>query len=129
MCRSPNGRADPVRAASGTAAVTQITAPVGPAADRELVLNTILQTNDNVEVEVGDVVRYVDVLKPEDVLSVRITNHPSDLAAGLISVNTPLAQALLGALVGDEASLHLPGRSRRLFRIISISKPEIAAAA
>ena len=89
----------------------------------------MLKTDDDVEIEVGDLVRYFDVLKPEDVMSVRITNRPSDLANGLISENTPLAQALLGALAGDEVPLNVPGGSRRLFRIMSISKPEVSVAA
>ena len=89
----------------------------------------MLKTDDDVEIEVGDLVRYFDVLKPEDVMSVRITNRPSDLANGLISENTPLAQALLGALAGDEVPLNVPGGSRRLFEITSISKPEVSVAA
>ena len=109
--------------------VAETTTRVAAAADRQLVLDAMLKTDDDVEVEVGDLVHYVDVLKPEDVLSVRITNGPSNLAHGLISENTPLAQALLRALAGDEVPLHLPGASRRLFRVISISKPEIAIAA
>ena len=92
------------------------------AADRQLVLDSLLKTEDDLEIEVGDLVRYVDVLKPEDVLSVRITHRASDLANGVISEATPLAQALLGALAGDEVPLHVPGASRRLFRIMAIHK-------
>jgi len=92
------------------------------AADRQLVLNSLLKTEDDIEIEVGDLVRYVDVLKPEDVLSVRITHRASDLANGVISEATPLAQALLGALAGDEVPLHVPGTARRLFRIMAINK-------
>ncbi|MGC2525892.1 MAG: DUF4011 domain-containing protein [Stellaceae bacterium] len=92
------------------------------AADRQLVLDSLLKTEDDLEIEVGDLVRYVDVLKPEDVLSVRITHRASDLANGVISEATPLAQALLGALAGDEVPLHVPGASRRLFHIMAIHK-------
>jgi transcription elongation GreA/GreB family factor len=110
---------------TGSAAtpVADTTARFASAADRHLVLKAMLKTDDDLEIEVGDLVRYVDALKPQDVLSVRISNRSSDLANGLISESTPLAQALLGALAGDEVPLHLPGGSRRLFRIISISKP------
>ena len=72
----------------------------------------------------GDLVRYVDVLKPDDVLTVRISDRANDLANGVISNNTPLAQVLLGALVGDEVQLHLPGGTCRLIstqRLIIIS--------
>ena len=93
-------------------------------ADRQLVLDSLLKTEDYFEIEVGDLVRYVDVLKPQDVLSVRITNRASDLANGLISEVTPLAQALLGALTGDEVPLHVPGAARKLLRIMAVNKVE-----
>jgi transcription elongation GreA/GreB family factor len=94
------------------------------AADRQLILDSLLKTEDYLEIEIGDLVRYVDVLKPQDVLSVRITNRASDLANGVISEATPLAQALLGALAGDEVRLHIPGAAQRRFRIISIIRRE-----
>jgi transcription elongation GreA/GreB family factor len=49
-------------------------------------------------------------------------------ANGLISENTPFAQALIGAIAGDEVPLHLPGGTRRLFRILGITKPQPMAA-
>jgi transcription elongation GreA/GreB family factor len=100
------------------------TAQVVAEADRQLVLDSLLKTEDYFEIEVGDLVRYVDVLKPQDVLSVRITNRASDLANGLISEVTPLAQALLGALTGDEVPLHVPGAARKLLRIMAVNKVE-----
>ena len=117
-----------VPSASAATRGAETTARVIAAADRD-VLDAMLKTDDDVEIEVGDLVRYVDVVKPEDVLSIRITNRSSDLANGVISENTPLAQALLGALAGDEVPLHLPGASRRLFRIMSVSKPKVTATA
>ena len=98
------------------------------AADRRQLLEAMLKTDDDVEIEVGDLVRYVDLLKPDDVLGVHITSRASDLTNGLISENTPLAQALLGAVAGDQVPLHLPGGTRRLFRVVSITKPRSLAA-
>jgi hypothetical protein len=109
-------------------------APRGPtteqvaAVNRQRVLERMLQTDEDVEIEVGDLIRYVDVLRPDDVLSVRITSRRSDPANGVISENTPLAQALIGAIAGDEVPLHLPGGTRRLFRVLGITKPEPMAA-
>jgi transcription elongation GreA/GreB family factor len=82
--------------------LAETTARLAAAAEdrQQQILEGMLQTDDDVEIEVGDLVRYVDVLKPDDMLSVRITNRASDLANGVISENTPLAQALLGALTG-----------------------------
>jgi len=118
-----------VSSAPAATHVAQTPGRVAAAADQQLVLDALLKTDDDVEIEVGDLVRYVDVLNPEDVISVRITKRSSDLANGLISENTPLAQAILGALAGDEVPLHLPGGAGRLFRIMSISKPEMRIAA
>jgi transcription elongation GreA/GreB family factor len=80
------------------------------------------------EIEVGDLVRYVDVQKADDILSIRITRGTSDLVNGLISETTPLAQALLGATTGDEVPLHLPANARRIFRVVAILKPRPIAA-
>jgi very-short-patch-repair endonuclease len=108
--------------------LAQTGAAATAAEKRQQLLETILRTDDDVEIEVGDLVHYVDVLKPDDVLSIRITPGASDLPNGLISANTPLAQALLGAVASDEVPLHLPGGSRRLFRIVRIAKPDRLAA-
>jgi transcription elongation GreA/GreB family factor len=85
--------------------------------------NLILETDENLEIQVGDIVRYVDIEKPDDTLSVQITNNVSELATGLVSVNTPLAQTLIGAVVMDEVTLHVPGMQRRVFRITGITRP------
>ncbi len=72
------------------------------------------------EVQVGDVVRYVDITNPDDVITVQLTVNKDDFSNGLISESRPLAQTLLGAIVGDEVQLHLPGSSSKVFRIIEI---------
>jgi hypothetical protein len=100
-----------------------------PASDRQLVMDVLLRTEDDIEVEVGDLVRYADVAKPADILTVRITHKPSDLTNGFISEATPLAQALLGAVVGDEVPLYIPSAPQRRFRIIGITRSGLSAAA
>jgi transcription elongation GreA/GreB family factor len=92
-------------------------------------MDVLLKTEDDIEVDVGDLVRYADVAKPADILTVQITPKPSDLANGLISEATPLAQALLGAVVGDEVPLHIPSAPQRRFRIIGITRSGLSAAA
>jgi hypothetical protein len=87
------------------------------------VRNVVLETEEDLEVQVGDVVRYIDIQKPDDILTAQITHQVSDLANGLVSAKTPLAQALLGAIVMDEVALHLPGTQRRTFRITGITRP------
>jgi transcription elongation GreA/GreB family factor len=80
-------------------------------------------TVDDLDIKIGDIVKYVDTLKPDDVLSAQISYEPSDIPNGVISHTTPLAQALLGAVVGDEVMLHLPGGRARTFRILNIVRP------
>jgi hypothetical protein len=84
--------------------------------------SVVLETEEALEVQVGDVVRYIDIQKPNDILSVRIAHGASDIANGVVSAKTPLAQALLGAVVMDEVALHIPGSQRRVFRITGIAR-------
>jgi transcription elongation GreA/GreB family factor/very-short-patch-repair endonuclease len=90
--------------------------------DAPVISEVLLETGDDQEVQLGDVVGYADIAKLDDILTVQITDGPSDISNGIISVTTPLAQALLGAVVGDEVSLHLPGARPRTFRIITINR-------
>jgi len=116
---------------SGASWVEEGTAPIPrpadvPAneADRRVVSQVLLETDEEIEVAVGDIVRYAEVSQPTDVLTVRIVRSASDLANGLISVSAPLAQTLLGGVVGDEVVLHVPGSPARVFRILEIKRSE-----
>mgnify|MGYP001607868046 CR=1 FL=1 len=95
---------------------------VQAALEREAVNSVLIDTEDGLEVEVGDVVRYADLTKPDDVLSVQITKSKDDFANGIVNESRPLAQAMLGALLGDEVTLHLAGRPSRTFLIIEIKR-------
>lgn len=90
--------------------------------DHEAVSAALIETEDDLEVEVGDVIRYVDISKPGDVLTVQITGGKDDFANGIVNEGRPLAQSLLGAVVGDEVKLHLAGRLSSTFRILEIRR-------
>jgi transcription elongation GreA/GreB family factor len=90
--------------------------------ERESVSSVLIDTEDDLEVYVGDVIRYVDVSKPNDVLTVQITSGKDDFSNGIVHESRPLAQALLGAVVGDEVVLHLPGTTARNFVVKEIIK-------
>lgn len=111
------------------ARVTQEVEPVENAAqaemDREAISSVLIDTEDDLEIEVGDVIRYVDLAKPSDVLTVQITHGKDDFANGIINESRPLAQALLGAVVGDEVALHLAGSASKTFQVIEIKRTEI----
>jgi len=105
---------------------TQEVEPVKNAAqaemDREAVSSVLIDTDDNLEIEVGDVVRYVDLAKPNDLLTVQITSGKDDFSNGIVHESRPLAQALLGAVVGDEVALHLAGSSSKTFQVVEIKR-------
>lgn len=84
--------------------------------------SSLFEFDNESTVRVGDLVRYVDLRKPEDVLTVRITENTTDLASGLVHRGTPLAHTLLGAIVGDEVTMHLPGASAKTFRILDVKR-------
>jgi len=76
---------------------------------------------DDARIEVGDTVLYVDVESPNNERQALITRDRSNPEWGTISVNTPIAQALLGARSGDVVEAKLPKGSVRL-RIKQIRK-------
>jgi very-short-patch-repair endonuclease len=92
--------------------------------DREAVNSVLIDTEDDLEIEVGDVVRYVDLAHPNDVLTIQITRGKDDFANGIVNESRPLAQTLLGAIVGDEVALHLAGSVSKTFQIVEIKRTE-----
>ena len=84
----------------------------------------LIETGDDLEIEVGDVIRYVDLAKLNDVLTVQITSGKDDFSNGIVNESRPLAQVLLGAVVGDEIALHLTGSASKTFQVIEIKRTE-----
>ena len=100
------------------------TAPPAPAA--QLTLEglgvTIVETEDDEpEIEVGDTCFYSLVTDPERELTIKITANRNNLTAGLISEMHPLAQAMLGAHIGDEVFL-TDERGQRTYIVKNIIK-------
>jgi transcription elongation GreA/GreB family factor len=92
------------------------------ASGREVIQQVLFELDDDLEIEVGDLVRYVDVAHPDDVLAVRIVGHLAAPRDGVIGSGAPLAQALLGAVVGDEVAFHVPGGVRKTLRIKEVKR-------
>src|SRR5690606_4482884 len=93
--------------------------------EREAVNSVLIDTEESLEIEVGDVVRYVDLANPNDVLTVQITPVKDDFSNGIVNESRPLAQVLLGAVVGDEVVLHLAGSASKTFHIVEIKRTEL----
>lgn len=92
--------------------------------ERNAVSSALIDTEDDLEIEVGDMVRYVDLAHPGDVLTVQITKGKDDFANGIVNESRPIAQVLLGAVVGDEVTLHLAGSAAKTLHIIEIKRAE-----
>jgi len=90
--------------------------------DREAVSAVLIDTEDDLEIEVGDVIRYVDLAKSNDILTVQITSGKDDFSNGIVNEGRPLAQVLLGAVVGDEVVLHLAGSVSKTFQVLEIKR-------
>lgn len=92
--------------------------------EREAVNSVLIDTEDDLEIEVGDVIRYVDLANPNDVLTVQITHGKDDFANGIVNESRPLAQVFLGAVLDDEIILHLAGSQSKTFKILEIKKTD-----
>lgn len=75
----------------------------------------------NERVKVGDTVVYIDEEEPDSEKQALITHGPSNPDTGEINENTPIAQSMLGASVGQVVETRLPTRKLRL-RIVAIRK-------
>jgi transcription elongation GreA/GreB family factor len=88
------------------------------------VREALIEEEEERAVTVGDTVKYVDLAKPNSILSAQITENKTDSAAGLYHRGTPFARTMIGAAVTAEVTLQLPGASSRTFRILEIQGPE-----
>jgi transcription elongation factor GreA len=50
-----------------------------------------------------------------------VPDNESDLKAGKISVNTPIAKGLLGKIIGETADITLPNGNKLSFQVLDIS--------
>jgi transcription elongation GreA/GreB family factor/very-short-patch-repair endonuclease len=96
-------------------------------ASLNLAESTILideEQEQNLEAEVGDLVTYVPTKAPEQHVSVRLTKSRTDIANGFLAETAPLAQALLGAVVGDEVVLRVLGVPPQSFIVTRIVRAQ-----
>jgi transcription elongation GreA/GreB family factor len=84
-------------------------------------LSKYLLDNEIVEVECGDTVKYENIDESK-IYTIKISEGPSDLINGIVNSNMPLAQALLGAVKGDEVMLQIPGAKSKTLKILEIVK-------
>ena len=88
----------------------------GPAAE----VGTAVEATLELFVEVGDRVTYAVLGDSQETHTVQIVDSPSNLRLNLLNEDTPVAQALLGLGIGDEAALTVPGHAVRKLRVTNI---------
>ena len=74
------------------------------------------------KVQVNDTVDYVEVSKPEELLTIQIVNFASDVSKGQINREAPLAVKFLGKEVGEEIEFNIPTRKTATYRIVKINR-------
>ncbi|MGF6937091.1 very-short-patch-repair endonuclease [Paraburkholderia sp. UCT70] len=97
---------------------------VRPAAlpSRASMMDDLFAFADQFEISVGDIVTYSPADNHNDTLTVRITAHRTDVAQGLIAQQTPLAQILLGATVGETVVLRVPAMPTQALLIREVKR-------
>lgn len=85
-------------------------------------INSLVDEDDEMFVQVGDTVTYVDIAKPHIKITITIVDGSGDREAGIVNVDLPVAQALLDAQEGDEVEMTLPDRPSHLLKVLSIER-------
>lgn len=75
--------------------------------------------NANGKVVFGSTVQLSDVESGDAVTYQIVGEDEADIKAGLLSVNSPVARALIGKSEGDEVAVQVPG-GKKLFEIVSV---------
>lgn len=90
---------------------------------------SVIETEDDeLEIEVGDTVFYVNAEHPEHEIKICISSNQHDPSAGIISKGHALAQAMLGFFINDHVTLKDSHGSRN-FIIKKIVKAKSAESA
>jgi transcription elongation GreA/GreB family factor len=76
-------------------------------------------------VEVGDRVTYETMTEPIERHTVQIVDSISNLRLNILNDQTPLAQALLGLCIGDDAQLNLKEKVTRKMRVLAIIRQSV----
>jgi very-short-patch-repair endonuclease len=83
--------------------------------------------DEDLEIQVGDLITYAPLDLPDNAQMVKLTARQTDPSAGLVSESTPLGAVLLGAVVGDQVVLRVPGVAPQSFVILGIKRSAEAA--
>ncbi|SMP36060.1 transcription elongation factor GreA [Chryseobacterium profundimaris] len=76
---------------------------------------------DTSKVSILTTVRLMNNATKKEQVFTLVPDNESDLKAGKISVNTPIAKGLLGKAVGETADITLPNGNKLSFEILEIT--------
>lgn len=95
----------------------------GPDVDRPMRMGAETPEAPRATIRADDTVVYCFTDKEDQIKTVQIVTSPNQPDMGIISANSPIARALIGAEVGDEVEVHLPTGVRTL-RVLEIEKAQ-----
>jgi very-short-patch-repair endonuclease len=101
--------------------VSDSTAPSTPLAAAEHDIDQLgveIESEDSLEVQVGDKVTYRNVANDQDI-TITISTRTDDLR-GMVDYRAPLADALLGLQEGEIGVISIPGRQSIRVRVVKI---------
>lgn len=93
-----------------------------PGPETLVVPEVVVASSADAFVEVGDRVTYVVVELADERHTVHIVDSQSNPRLGLLNEQTPVARALLGLGVGEDAALLVPGQPQRTVRVVKIRR-------
>lgn len=76
---------------------------------------------DTSKVSILTTVKLMNQSTKKEQIFTLVPDNESDLKAGKISVNTPIAKGLLGKKVGEQAEILLPNGNKLSFQVLDIS--------
>lgn len=76
---------------------------------------------DTSKVSILTTVRLKNLTTKQEQKFTLVPDNESDLKAGKISVNTPIAKGLLGKEVGEQAEIVLPNGNKLSFEVLEIT--------
>lgn len=76
---------------------------------------------DTSKVSILTTVRLMNNATKKEQVFTLVPDNESDLKAGKISVNTPIAKGLLGKVVGETADITLPNGNKLSFEVLEIT--------
>ena len=80
------------------------------------------ENEEDLEIEIGDLVTFASIDEPDQELQARVTVKQTDPKFGLVANNTPLGEALMGAIVGETVVLRVLGKAPQSFIIKAIKR-------